>query len=83
VAVNHTEDFKLYQTALSQTHFRDSQSARPAGSRRGRPRMTMELKEAGVDVGEAGPHAVRPRLPSSSTSASSTTHGAATHIWAA
>lgn len=27
-------------------------SARPAGSRRGRPRMTMESKEAGLDVGE-------------------------------
>lgn len=27
-------------------------SARPAGSRRGRPRMTMELKQAGLVVGE-------------------------------
>ena len=27
-------------------------SARPAGSRRGRPRMTIELKEAGRIVGE-------------------------------
>jgi len=48
MAIKHTEDFKQEAVRIAMT------SGLSLGSY-GRPRMTMELKEAGLDVGDAHP----------------------------